>query len=454
MRPALTLSKATVFLVSILTFLLTPKERVYADWQSVGALNVPELSYSFLATTPGGELLAATFNNVSMEDKLVRDLPALLIRNPNSATPEVRELLSVPFSPQRGYGGIASDTQSNIYVSGDTGDPGTSFLRKYKPDGTLDTNFGIGGEVRPNKRCLGVETMGDYVILLVDWGVLHVYNSQDGSLVGKTDKPSRPGFVRDISIDLKSQEIFGVAQGGITMWRGGTPWNPQDYSYQSIIDPRSDPRSGEGIFIDPLTRNLLITPIPGNTLFDVKRQGGYSRATIHSANRTSHLCDSATSFNGAFLYISDIKSRKIHVMRRPEPSGSNNVSLVASQGNGKVRQTTSENLQNIEWHKSFVDVVEEARENRKPMFVYFMVPGVTACEDFQNNVLLTEEFKQVAQDFVCVFENVKENQHTAYRFGAYRVPHVTILDSVGETTAEFTYNIPQDQLFDTMNATF
>lgn len=81
-----------------------------AQWQSAGSLTLPPNSYTFLAPTPNGDLLAATYNP-GEGGTGATDLPAVMIKNPGgSAKPEVVELCRSRFEVQRGYGGIACDT--------------------------------------------------------------------------------------------------------------------------------------------------------------------------------------------------------------------------------------------------------------------------------------------------------------------------------------------------------
>ena len=174
-----------------------------ANWQSAGALNIPKHSYSFLSAGPSGDLLAVTFNNSPANTAPV-NLPALLIRNPTTANPQVIELSKTMFESQRGYSGVAADDKGAFYVSGDTGNASTCFIKKFDMNGNPAEQFGRNGTVRPNRRVLGIEVMGNYVFALVDWGEAIVFDATTGVTVGNVPKSNPSMFVRDIAIDPES----------------------------------------------------------------------------------------------------------------------------------------------------------------------------------------------------------------------------------------------------------
>jgi len=86
------------------------------------------------------------------------------------------------------------------------------------------------------------------------------------------------------------------------------------------------------------------------------------------------------------------------------------------------------------------------------MVVYFRRDGVSKCEEIESNILLTPEFNSRAPRFICVFEDLAVNPLTAYRLGVFRVPHITIMDSKGDTVERFTFRINADDLFRAMDS--
>ncbi|MDX1973435.1 MAG: hypothetical protein SFY68_12960 [Candidatus Sumerlaeia bacterium] len=436
------------FLASLFSLLLPMVAS--ANWVNVGKLNVPPYYYSFLAPTPDGNLLAATFNSTPLNTPPT-DLPALLIVNPASEAPQVLELSRVSFQPQRGYGGIATDEEGNYYVSGDTGDATTSFIMKFNRDGSQNAQFGANGTLLPGRRCLGMDVFGPYLVVAMDWGRIWVFDRFTGRKSGELEQTPSPFFMRDIAIDPKSLRIFGVAEGGLLTFGNGTPWLPKEYKFRQLAPKSAEPRSGEGISIDPLRRTVLITPIPGNTLNEIQGNGQINRFPITTATPDAHLADSVLSFDGQYLFVSDMRGRTIHVMQR------NVDQIIAATGRVSATGTTSAvsgqgTVPAPQWNLSYEAVIEEARTQKRPIIIYFRSAGAT--DDFENNVMLTDLFNQHAHNgnYVCVFEDVSKSRLLAYKFGVYRVPHISIISPYGGTAAEFTYQINADDLFKAMNA--
>ena len=445
-----------------------------AQWTPAGTLNVPEYNYAFLSATPSGDLLATTFHS-GASDAPPRDLPALLIKNPTSSNPQVIELCSATFQTQRGYGGVACDEAGFFYLSADTGDTETCFLRKFRPDGSPDTSFGNGGIVKPGRRCLGLDVVGNYLLMAVDWGWVQVYNASSGQLAGSIEKPDEVIYVRDIAIDPSSMRVYGVAAGSVLVWDEGAPWEPSKYKLQRLTPEAGKFRAGEGISYDPINRAALITPVTGNIIYEVSGPNQVMKKTIPSAQTNTHLADSALSFDGNTLFITDIIARKIHLLKRSltndnmtiQPgqtaSGSSEPSspYVKSQQNSPPAPTRASQpsqrtgpAEQVNWHRSYTRVMESARRRGRPMVVYFRRKGVQKCVEFESNVLLTDEFNRRAQNFVCVFEDLidRDRAMMAYRLGVFRVPHIMVLDKNGETIARFTYNISPMELFNALDS--
>jgi DNA-binding beta-propeller fold protein YncE len=440
---------------------------VFAEWESAGTIAIPPYPYTFLAATPNGDLLATTFNNYS--DKSV-EIPAILIKNPMSATPEVVELCKVSFLKDRGYSGVACDHGGNFYLAGDTGDAATCFLRKFKPDGSPDTTFGNNGVVMPKKRCLGVDVIGPQILLAVGWAQVQVYDYKTGKMIGEFPKTGADPFIRDIAIDPSSMRVYGVAMGGVWVWEGGQPWEPAGYNLREITTGTGSVRAGEGISFDPIMRVAIVTPVPGNTLFEVKDANTITKTVVTSAAPQTHLADSCLSFDGTTLFITDMFGKNIHVLKRIVYDNMSRISSVSPISDGQAASprtpapsqpsaTTAPastpptgRVKQAKWEKSYTDVVQRARTEHKPMVVYFRRDGVSKCVEIESNILLTPEFNSRAPRFICVFEDLAVNPLTAYRLGVFRVPHITIMDSKGDTVERFTFRINADDLFRAMDS--
>ncbi len=140
------------------------------------------------------------------------------------------------------------------------------------------------------------------------------------------------------------------------------------------------------------------------------------------------------SFDGTTLFVSDQAGKTIHVLKRtveqPEviagsPGALRRVApaLAAATGGAAIPPP--------HWYSPYTEVVQSAREQGKPMLVYFRRDGVKKANDFEATVLKSADFNQRAQRYICVFEDVSRNTMTAYKFGAYRVPYVAVLDRNG-----------------------
>ena len=443
--------KNTGFFVIIFTLCLLNYLALGDQWAPGIRLNIPQYPYGFLTASPSGDLLITTINTTTQP----REIPALLIKNPTTAQPTVIELCKVGFQSQRGFGGIACDQEGYFYLSGDTGDRATCFVQKYTPSGQVDSRFGVNGTIKPQRRCLGLDVVGKYLLLAVDWGEILIFESPTGIQTGIIKRPSIDYFVRDISIDPTTMNIFGVARGGIVVWHGGSPWEPNKYTFDEWMPAPAAGivRAGEGISFDPIKRAALITPAPGNTLFEVSGKGSVNQAVISIVASNKHLADSCLSFDGNTLFVTDIISHSIYTMTRVLTNESTTITPTYVMSTTTVKpiptplQQTAEKIPRVEWHRSYLQAVEQARRQQRPMIVYFRKNGFPKCIDVENNILLTDEFNRIAQNYVCVFEDVAYNTLTAYRLGVYRVPHIQVQDAQGNIIGRIVFNINRDNLF-------
>ncbi len=134
------------------------------------------------------------------------------------------------FDPQRGYGGVASDMNGAFFLTCDTGKNDTCTVRKYLPAGSPDTSFGEGGQIRPGRRCMGVDVLGHYLLLSVDWGQVQIYRSDTGAFQGTLAAAPSNTLMHDIAIDPKSMRVFGVAQGAVLTGGSRSPVEPHRLS--------------------------------------------------------------------------------------------------------------------------------------------------------------------------------------------------------------------------------
>ncbi len=430
-----------------------------AQWESVGRVPLPEYYFTFLATSPSGDLLAVTFNTSDNQNS--RGIPALLIKEPLSPQPKIMELCRVEFPVSRGYSGLACDELGQFWVSGDTGFTDSSFVKKFKQDGKPDILFGTNGNIFPQRRCLGLDVIGNYLLVSVDWAEIYIYNKDTGALLSKIPKPVSKEviYIRDISIDPVTLNIYGVATGSVYVWEGGTPGMPQGYKFSKINQGFTQTQAGEGISFDPFERCAIHSPHPGNQLIKVGKDLGAQRFLINGVTEKTHLCDNAVSYDGTTVFVSDLGKSCIHALKRtsvPEKQKNSNQTASASASGSSANTNTSSNyqiaanIQTAKWIRSYFEIMDNARIYKLPMIVYFRSESIQKCHELEQNVLLSSEFNQLAQGYVCVFEDVRKSRLLAYKFGVYKVPSIIILDRNGEPQTRISGNIMRDTLFSAM----
>lgn len=436
-----------VFLLLVFIFHLN----TFAQWRFGGTVNLPEYNYTFLATNPQGNLLAVTFNT-SREHEA--ELPALLIRNPTSSNPQVIELSRETFDSQRGYSGVACDEAGNYYVSSDTGEAATSFIRKYLPDGTPDSRFGSNGRIQPGSRVMGIDIASDYLFAAVAWGVIHIYDINDGSLVARIRSHNAVGlFIRDVSVDPTSMDIYGVAQGSVVVWHGGSPWNPENYSFRVVTEQQVDtPISGEGILFDPVGRSAIISPRTDPSLEFVYSNGISSGIAIRGLQSGALFCDSALSFDSRTLFISDMALRSIYYLQRPLEDTSIVDASVSRTEEVPEMPPPSTSQQPLRWYTSYNEALQISRQDNIPMVLYFGRKDIAQVQKIEQGLLKTDEFIRHAQGFIPVHIDVKRDPMLSIRLGVYRVPTILVVDSRGDVLGRFVYDIDEAQLFRTLRA--
>jgi hypothetical protein len=303
-----------------------------------------------------------------------------------------------------------------------------------------------------NRRCLGLDIIGGYLLVAVDWGEVMICDTRTGRILNHLkSNSSTPIYVRDLAVDPKSLRIFGVAQGGLVTWGGGTPWTLNTYNFRQVTPFALKPRSGEGVSVDPVKRTVLIAHSPGNVLQEIHGDGKVLSYPVPTAASNAQLSDSILSFDGSTLFISDLIGMKIHVMKR-------DINRVIAESRLPVITPAPDRTPNLTanaaaptWHRSYTSAMEVARNNSRPMLIYFRSGSVPRCQEVEENLLLTSDFNQRVDKAVCVFENVDNDRLLAYRFGVFRVPHVVVLDHAGETRAEFRFDIEREKLFSAMD---
>jgi hypothetical protein len=66
---------------------------------------------------------------------------------------------------------------------------------------------------------------------------------------------------------------------------------------------------------------------------------------------------------------------------------------------------------------------------------------VKTCEEIENALVLTPEFNQRAQRFLCMFEDLTQARVLAGSYNVFRVPDILLINGQGELAARFTFEI-------------
>jgi len=419
---------------------------LYGQWTYSGQVKIPKNPFMFMSANPHGNIVAVTFN----DNAAVTPIPALLIQNPLSANPKVTELCRIPFEHWRGYSGVACDEKGNFYVSGDTGYDQNSFIRKFYSDGRPVPFFGNFGEIKPGLRCQGLDVFGNYLIVAVAWGKLYIYDRETGRKSGEI-LTGEGNYVRDIAIDPSTLNIFGVSCGGAVLWSGGAPWDPSKYTFRRITDPGKQPDSGEGISYDAILRKSVITPNAYNHLYLVDVSGQIEVVRNVFPSPEVRFTDSVVSFQGNTMFVSDMGTKTIHILKRTMDDRKNEI-FSGFGGRIQMGDVPYNESDEVVWKSSYQDTYEEARKAGKPMFLFFMRKGLQTCQDLKESFLDTPEFQKAVRGYTLVQEDIAESSHalTAYRFGIYRVPSIVILDQNGEVSSRFIVNIDKNRVLEAL----
>lgn len=445
-----------------------------ASWTSTRPLWISGYVPVFVAATPRGDLVVTTFNSRNRPGLL--DLPIVVIENPLGPGTRYLVLARAPFDSMRGYSGVAVDGEGNIYVAADTGRSDDSWIRKYRPDGTADAAFGQGGEVRTGKRMLGMAVLGNHVLSTGAFAELMVFDKETGRLAGSAPTPAPAPVIRDIAVDEASGKIYGVAEGGVWVWEGGTPATPGSYRLRQISPGNGGPRAGEGIgFLSTETAALVVDPRTGELVM-VTPAGQTSRikVTDETANFDS-LADAAMLPGGGAVVVTDMAHNSLHVLRNgaivqsattpaptvpaltplptlpvtgdavlPPPLSAVATPAVVAPVAAAVPAVADAG--GVPWVRSFASAEAQARSEGKNLLVYARAEGVAQCTELEQGLLRSPEFAAVAANFVPCFLDVETDRATAQRLGYFKVPVISLISPTGQTMTSLMGQFGADEV--------
>lgn len=427
------------------------------EWEPVKSLSTGAYTPVFLATTPEGDVVATTFN-ASGTDKQV-DLPVILIRNPLSESPGLFAVCTNRFPAGRGYSGVAVDKDGNFYVAADAGQSAGSWIRKFDRSGNLVREFGQGGEISDGSRYLGLAVLGNHLLTTAAWGELRSYDTRTGQLVGKAPKGGgTPPYIRDIAVDPSRRAVFGVAEGAVWVWEGGSPENPANYRLRSLTERLSKPVSGEGVTFDPWSRKALFAFQPTRSLMSVDSSGHVEKSpVIGPQTQDARVADSVLLADGRTLFVSDLQGNAIHVMRRRADLENtlvdNSVEIpspaAGSAARGRLEPPAGSG--GSQWLSSYEDALRQAEQQQKPLLVYFRTDAARGAVDFERTFLASPDFQRVAPSFVKVKLNADQERLLSQQLGVFKVPYLAIFSPTGDRLAAFSGNIDVRQLMEQLS---
>jgi thioredoxin-related protein len=109
-------------------------------------------------------------------------------------------------------------------------------------------------------------------------------------------------------------------------------------------------------------------------------------------------------------------------------------------------------ISDYKWDKNLDNGLAIAKEENKPVFVYFWAVWCQYCEKFETQTLPDERVKQMLEnDFVLVAVDLDDDRATAQRYGVSYPPHELFVDENGQiinrvggyVDADYFYNVLQ-----------
>lgn len=425
------------------------------EWALARPLRLPGYVPVFAATTPTGDVVVTTFNSSSGRGP--QEIPVVLIHKPLGPGTQYFVVCRDTFDENRGYSGVAVDSEGCYFVAGDTGNPQTSFIRKHLPNGQLDAAFGAAGQVLPGKRVLGLDLTGRHLFTTLAFGELVVLDRQTGSNIGSAPPAGQNPNIRDIAVNPSNQTIYGVAQGAVWIWEGGSFDKPTGYRLRRLSEETGVPRAGEGIAFDPASQRALMPDSKTGSLLTIGSSGPVrgSRIADPTVDRNS-LADAVLMQDGSTLLVTDMTKNSVFIMNRTARvdtvaagSAAGLPGLSAAGGGGDAVAipslptdapvaavpTAAPTGTGVAWVQSFESAKAQAAAQGKPMLLYARAEGVAQCATLEQGLLKSPEFAGAAGAYVCCFFDAGSDRQLAQQLGIFKVPAVAVYTAGGDRKA-------------------
>jgi hypothetical protein len=408
-------------------------------FRSAGSIPV-DFVPGYLATGIDGRIAITSFNLDG-----TTPVSAYMVPNP---TVEFSPLIfdSEAFPRGTGYSGVAIDASGAVFLTGDTGGADTCFIRKYRPDLRRDEVFGINGEIRPLVlRSLGCAVIQDRLFVASTWGTIAVFSSLTGQFDGMVsgDNVSQ---IRDLAAEPGAQQLFGVGQGALFWWSGGSAHNLGGYRFSRLNDPRYPGSKAEGLaYHSPLRTIYYVRRTP----LEIRANNGTSDQRVfgmEDVTAISDLCDITFSPDYQVLYASDPGRRALHyaiyrgavspqvpyggsvggALSEPLSSGGSSPLSGETDLRTRLRSTQSE------WYSTLSKIALEATAQNKRMGVYFRNERAQKCLELEASVLAAPALFQRYPSVLWAQIDVTKNGSLAEELGVFRVPTLLLIDESGE----------------------
>jgi thioredoxin-related protein len=90
-------------------------------------------------------------------------------------------------------------------------------------------------------------------------------------------------------------------------------------------------------------------------------------------------------------------------------------------------------IADYKWNKNLDNGLAIAKEENKPVFIYFWAVWCQYCEKFETQTLPDERVRQMLEnDFVLVAVDLDENVAASQRYGVRNPPHELFVDENGQ----------------------
>jgi DNA/RNA endonuclease YhcR with UshA esterase domain len=340
----------------------------------------------------------------------------------------------------------AEKAPSTITITDDKTSLPVVFWEDVAPDISRDcfvkgTLIEVGGQIRlyQNEIQIKLSVKRDCYIKIIKPTEGATGSEDDSSLSGGIPATSHSEMLRRSTVpisSIRSDNLGGIVTviGNVTDYK--TPWNERAPYKITVNDGTGDVAV---VYWAEVAKGMTVTPKFGDQI----------QVTGESMDYRGEL---------------QLKIRNATAIRFPGPDGVQQTpqpEVQSSAASSSIPASPSDELPPVitrgpnspstSWYRSYSTAVQQAKGQGRPMIVYFRKDGLAKCIEFETTVLMSNEFNTLAQNYICMFEDLDQGPLLAYHYGIVRIPHIEILDANGDRIEHFTYNIPLPSLVQVMS---